>query len=120
MQLVQPPVHSPENLSGYDGLLAQYEDNTPGEALQATQRVAMDIDTCLATSCHEEDAALSEVHAQAEIMTTTGLGRDAAVMSSSSVDEQSMVASDETYCTTAAVDSMDCAQQGLSVEDKSF
>lgn len=158
VQLVQPPVHTPEDLSGYDHLLAQYEDNTPGEALQATH---LDIDTCLATSCHEEDAALSEVHeedaalsevhekdaalsevlqedaalsevheedaalsevyAQAEIMTTTGLGHDAAVMSSSSVDEQSMVASDETHCTTAVVDSdsMDCAQQGLCVEDKS-
>jgi len=138
LQLVQPPVHTPEDLSGYDHLLAQYEDNTPGEALQATH---LDIDTCLATSCHEEDAALSEVHeedaalsevhekdaalsevhAQAEIMTTTGLGHDAAVMSSSSVDEQSMVASDETHCTTAVVDSdsMDCAQQGLCVEDKS-
>ena len=178
VQLVQPPVHTPEDLSGYDHLLAQYEDNTPGEALQATH---LDIDTCLATSCHEEDAALSEVHeedaalsevhekdaalsevheedaalsevhekdaalsevlqedaalsevheedaalsevhAQAEIMTTTGLGHDAAVMNSSSVDEQSMVASDETHCTTAVVDSdsMDCAQQGLCVEDKS-
>jgi len=139
VQLVQPPVHTPEDhLSGYDHLLAQYVDNTPGEALQATH---LDIDTCLATSCHEEDAALSEVHeedaalsdvhekdaalsevhAQAEIMTTTGLGHDAAVMCSSSVDEQSMVASDETHCTTAVVDSdsMDCAQQGLCVEDKS-
>ena len=117
VQLVQPPVHTPEDLSGYGRLLAQYEDNTPGEALQATH---LDIDTCLTTSCNEEDAASSEVHAQAEIMTTTGLGRDVAVRSSSSVDEQSMVASDETHCPTAAVDSnsMDYAQQGLCVEDK--
>ena len=145
VQLVQPPVHTPEDLSGYGRLLAQYEDNTPGEALQATH---LDIDTCLTTSCNEEeavlsevleedaalsevleedaasevleeDAVLSEVHAQAEIMTTTGLGRDVAVRSSSSVDEQLMVVSDETHCTTATVDSnsMDCAQQGLCVED---
>lgn len=118
MQLVQPPVHTPEDLSGYDRLLAQYEDNTPDEALQATHHVAMDIDTCLSASCHEEyAAALSEAHAQAEIMTTSGLDRVAAVMSSSSVDEQSMAASDETHCTTAAMDTMDCAQQGLRVED---
>ena len=132
MQLVQPPVHTPEDLSVYDRLLGQYEDNTPGEA---PHRVVVDIDTCLEASCHvemtsidqaliqEEGAALSETHAHAKITTTDGLGHDAAVMSSSSssssVEEQSMVASDEHSLVASDEQSLEASdEQSMEASDE--
>jgi len=115
VQLVQPPLQSPDKMFAYYLL----DSNTPGEELQAKHRDVMDTKTCLEASCHIEmtDQSLVQEESATEIMVNSGLGgHDAVVVSSSSVDEQMMVVFDGAR-SSAEVYPTDCEQQGLCFDD---